>query len=141
MWLATWALNTLISCGKTTDWMVHMLGQAIGGSTNATHGLTLAAVSLAYYNYILPYGLEKFKKFAINVFNVNPSGKSDIEVAKEGLKEMALWMEKLELPLNTTALGVTKEMIPLITKNTIILDGGYKVLTKEEIVKILEESL
>ena len=26
MWSATWALNTLISKGKTTDWMVHMLG-------------------------------------------------------------------------------------------------------------------
>ena len=25
MWTATWALNTLVSKGKTTDWMVHML--------------------------------------------------------------------------------------------------------------------
>ena len=24
MWAATWALNTLIACGKSTDWMVHM---------------------------------------------------------------------------------------------------------------------
>ena len=31
MWTATWALNTLISRGKSTDWMVHMLGQAVGG--------------------------------------------------------------------------------------------------------------
>lgn len=26
MWCATWALNTLVACGKTTDWEVHMLG-------------------------------------------------------------------------------------------------------------------
>lgn len=26
MWDATWALNTLIAKGKSTDWMVHMLG-------------------------------------------------------------------------------------------------------------------
>ena len=38
MWTATWALNTLVSRGKSTDWMVHMLGQAVGGYTNATHG-------------------------------------------------------------------------------------------------------
>ncbi len=141
MWLATWALNTLIECGKSGDWMVHMLGQSIGGATNVTHGITLASVSLAYYNYILPYGINKFKRFAIDVFNVNTSGKTDAEIAKEGLKEMALWMEKLELPLNTSSIGVTKELIPLIAKNTIILDGGYKVLTKDEIIKILEESL
>ena len=26
MWTATWALNTLIGCGKHEDWMVHMIG-------------------------------------------------------------------------------------------------------------------
>ena len=41
MWIATWALNTLVAKGKTTDWMVHMLGQAVGAHTNATHGMTL----------------------------------------------------------------------------------------------------
>ena len=40
MWTATWALNTLVACGKSTDWMVHMLGQAVGAYTDATHGMT-----------------------------------------------------------------------------------------------------
>ena len=48
MWTATWALNTLVAKGKSTDWMVHMLGQAVGGYTNAAHGMTLSAVSLPY---------------------------------------------------------------------------------------------
>ena len=68
MWTATWALNTLVSRGKSTDWMVHMLGQAVGGYTNATHGMTLSAVSLPYYRHIMPYGLNKFKRFATNVW-------------------------------------------------------------------------
>ena len=53
-----WALNTLIAKGKSTDWMVHMLGQSVGACTDATHGMTLAAVSLPYYKYIMPYGLK-----------------------------------------------------------------------------------
>ena len=73
MWTATWALNTLVSRGKSTDWMVHMLGQAVGGYTNATHGMTLAAVSLPYYRHILPYGLDKFKRFAVQVWGVDPA--------------------------------------------------------------------
>ena len=36
MWTATWALNTLVSRGKSTDWMVHMIGQSVGAYTNAT---------------------------------------------------------------------------------------------------------
>ncbi|MGN0690477.1 MAG: iron-containing alcohol dehydrogenase, partial [Oscillospiraceae bacterium] len=68
MWTATWALNTLIAKGKSTDWEVHMLGQAVGAITDATHGMTLAAVSLPYYRHIMPYGLSKFRRFAVNVF-------------------------------------------------------------------------
>lgn len=51
MWIATWALNTFVAKGKTTDREVHMLGQAVGAHTDATHGMTLAAVSLPYYRY------------------------------------------------------------------------------------------
>jgi alcohol dehydrogenase YqhD (iron-dependent ADH family) len=56
MWSATWALNTLISRGKSTDWMVHMIGKAVGAYTDGTHGMTLSAVSIPYYRYICPYG-------------------------------------------------------------------------------------
>ena len=141
MWSATWALNTLISKGKTTDWMVHMLGHAVGAYTNATHGMTLSAVSLAYYRYIMPYGLAKFKRFAIEVWNVNPTGKSDEEVAKEGLAAMEKWMKELGLAMNISELGATKDMIEGMADATFILNGGYKVLNKDEIVKILEASL
>ena len=141
MWSATWALNTLIAKGKKTDWMVHMLGQAVGAYTDATHGMTLAAVSLPYYKHIMPYGLPKFKRFAVEVWDVNPAGKSDKEVAEEGLAAMKKWMEKLGLAMNISELGATKEMITGIAASTFILTGGYKVLTKDEVVAIFTESL
>ena len=141
MWTATWALNTLIACGKDTDWEVHMLGQAVGAYTDATHGMTLAAVSLPYYRYILPYGLDKFVRFAKNVWGVDPAGKSDEEVANEGLACMEAWMKELGLVMNITELGANEEMIEGIAKATLVMEGGYKVLTHEEIVKILKESL
>lgn len=141
MWTATWALNTLIAKGKSTDWMVHMLGQAVGGYTNATHGMTLAAVSLPYYRYILPYGLPKLKRFAIEVWKVNPEGKTDEEIAEEGLKAMEDWMKELGLAMKISELGATKDMIDGIADATLLLEGGYKVLKREEVVAILKESL
>ena len=141
MWTATWALNTLIAKGKSTDWMVHMLGQAVGAYTNATHGMTLAAVSLPYYRYILPYGLPKFKRFAIEVWKVNPEGKTDEEIAEEGLKAMEDWMKELGLAMKISELGATKDMIDGIADATLLLEGGYKVLKREEVVAILKESL
>ena len=141
MWTATWALNTLIAKGKSTDWMVHMLGQAVGAYTNATHGMTLAAVSLPYYRHILPYGLPKFKRFAIEVWKVNPEGKTDEEIAEEGLKAMEDWMKELGLAMKISELGATKDMIDGIADATLLLEGGYKVLSRKEVVEVLKESL
>lgn len=141
MWTATWALNTLIAKGKTTDWEVHMLGQAVGAYTDATHGMTLAAVSMAYYKHIMPYGLAKFKRFAKNVWGVDPAGKSDEEVANEGLASMENWMKELGLVMNITDLGVTPDMLEGLADATLIMDGGYKVLSREEVIDIFKNSL
>lgn len=141
MWTATWALNTLIAKGKTEDWMVHMLGQAVGAYTNATHGMTLSAVSMPYYRHILPYGAAKFARYAVNVWGVDQSGKTEREVAEEGLCRMETWMKKLGLVMNLTELGVTPDMIDGIASATLVMDGGYKVLTSDEIKEILKASL
>lgn len=141
MWLATWALNTFVEKGKTTDWEVHMLGQAVGAHTDATHGMTLSAVSLPYYRYILPYGAERFARHAVNVWGVNPEGKSTEEVGEEGLSVMEKWMKKIGLVTNISELGVTEEDIDAVADSTLVMKGGYKVLTKDDIKAILRASL
>ncbi len=141
MWTATWALNTLIAMGKETDWMVHMIGQAVGAITDATHGMTLAAVSLPYYRSIMPCGLKKFVRFAEEVWQVCPDGKTDEEVAAEGLAAMEQWMRTIGVAMNLRELGVTEDMLEAIADATILLDGGYKQLTREDVVTILKESL
>lgn len=141
MWIATWALNTLIAKGKATDWMVHMIGQSVGAYTDATHGMTLAAVSMAYYHHIMEAGLPKFKRYAINVWNVNPEGKTDLEIANAGLDAMEAWMNEIGLVMNLTDLGVKEDMLEGIADGTFINQGGYKVLTHDEIVEILKESM
>ena len=149
MWTATWALNTLVAKGKKTDWEVHMIGQAIGAVTNATHGMTLSAISIPYYCYIMPYALPKFKRFAINVWNVSPfdrrgsdvTAKTDKEIAQEGIIMMSEWMREIGLVMHLAELGVTENLYGPIVEGTFLLDGGYKQLTAEEVVKILKASM
>lgn len=140
-WVCTWTLNTLIACGKSTDWEVHMLGQAIGAVTDATHGMTLSAVSLPYYRLVMPYGVEKFARFARAVWNVDDSGKSEREVAEAGLEAMSEWMDQIGVVKSARELGLTEENIPDAVKATFILDGGYHKLTTEEVEQIFRESL
>ena len=140
MWTATWALNTLVAKGKTTDWMVHMLGQAVAAHTDATHGMTLAAVSMPYYRYILPYGTAKFARYAVNVWNVNPEGRTETEIAYEGLERMSAWMKKIGLVMNISELGATEAMLDGMVKSTLIMDGGYKVMNEKDIRAVLKAS-
>ena len=141
MWTATWALNTLVAMGKDTDWEVHMLGQAVGAHTDATHGMTLSAVSMPYYRHIMPYGLAKFRRYAVNVWGVQEEGKTDEQIAAEGLDRMEAWMKALGLVMNITDLGANEKMIGGLVESTLVMQGGYKVLTKEEIAEIFKESL
>ena len=141
MWTATWALNTFVAKGKDTDWEVHMLGQAVGAHTDATHGMTLAAVSMPYYRLIMPYGLAKFARYAVAVWDVDPAGKSQEAVASEGLTKMEAWMKSIGLVMNITDLGATPEMVDGLVESTLVMQGGYKVLTKEDIRNIFVQSL
>lgn len=140
MWTSTWALNTLISKGKSSDWMVHMIGQAIGAYTDATHGMTLSAISIPYYRSILQAGLPKFKRYAINVWDVEVQDKTDEQIAHEGLDRMEAYMREIGLEMNIKDLGVTEAMFEEIAKKSFILEGGYKVLSHDEIVRILKLS-
>lgn len=141
MWTATWALNTLIGEGKPQDWEVHMIGQAIGAYTDATHGMTLSGVSIAYYRHILKYGIPKFARFARAVWDIPAEGKTDEQLATEGIDALAAWIREIGAASEITSLGVTPDMLDGIADATIILTDGYHTLDHDEIVTILRQSL
>ena len=141
MWSATWALNTLIGEGKKEDWMVHMIGHAISAYTHATHGMTLAAVSVAYYRHIMPYAVKRFARFAKVVWEIPSQNKSDLQLASEGIDALAAWIKEIGAASEISSLGATPDMLEGIADATIILNGGYKVLDHDEVIKILQESL
>ena len=138
MWISTWALNTLVGKGKSQDWEVHMIGQSMGGVTNATHGMTLSSVSIPYYKMIMDKGLKQFVKFARNVWNIEK--KSDKETALAGLKCLEDWMREIGVVLSCKELGANPDNFDDIVKGTFLLSDGYMTLTKEDVYKILEDS-
>lgn len=141
MWTATWALNTFVGCGKAQDWEVHMLGQAVSAVTDATHGMTLAAVALPYYRYIMDAGLSKFARFAQNVWGIDAAGKADEQLAAAGLDAMEAWMREIGCVMNLTELGCDESMLEQLADATFVMEGGYRKLTREEIIAIFRESL
>ncbi|EKO4004230.1 iron-containing alcohol dehydrogenase [Vibrio fluvialis] len=138
MWNATLALNTITGLSKTQDWQVHMIEHQLGAYTDCAHGMGLAAVSLPYYRLIYKFGIEKFVRFATQVWGISTAGKSQEQIAQEGLDALENFTKECGIVTSLEALGATQEMLPAIADSTIILGNGYKTLTKEEVLDILQ---
>ncbi|MDE6785769.1 MAG: iron-containing alcohol dehydrogenase, partial [Muribaculaceae bacterium] len=141
MWTATWGISSIVGSGKVQDWQVHMIGHAIGAYTNATHGFTLSAVSPAYYRHMTDNEVKRFARFATVVWGINPEGKTDRELALEGIDALAAWIKEIGAASDLTSLGVTEDMFGGIADATIIIGTGYKKLDREEVIAILRESM
>lgn len=141
MWAATWALNTLIGRGKKQDWMPHMIGKAISAHTDATHGMTLSGIASAYYNYVMDAGIPRFVSFAKNVWNVSTEGKTERQIAAEGIDALCDWIKEIGAVSNITEFGVTEELIPAIAASTLLNGGGFKPLSHSDVSEILRQSL
>ena len=138
MWCATLGLNTITGVSKTQDWEVHMIEHQLGAYTDCPHGLGLAVISVPYYRYIYKYGLDKFVRYAENVWGVSAAGKTKEEVALEGIDKLAEFIKEMGIPATLRELGATEEMLPLIAKTT-VKGGGYKQMDENDILTVLKE--
>ena len=137
MWCATIGLNTLTGLSKEQDWEVRMIEHQLGAYTDCAHGAGLAAISVPYYKYIYKNGIDKFVRFAKNVWDVPVETMTKDEAANTGIEKLRAFIIKLGLPLTLKELGATEEMLPLIAQST-VQGGGYKQMTAEDILKVLK---
>ncbi len=138
MWCATLGLNTVTGLSKTQDWEVHMIEHQLGAYTDCPHGLGLAVISMPYYRYIYKDGIDKFVRFAENVWNVDTDGKTKDEIALEGIACLENFAKELGIPLTLRELGATEDMLPKIAETT-YEGGGYKYMTHADILNVLKE--
>lgn len=139
MWCATLALNNVTGLSKEQDWNVHNIEHQLGAYTDCAHGVGLVIVSIPYYKHIYKYGIDKFVRFAINVWGVNAEGKAKEDVALEGIEMLSNFIKEIGIPTTLREVGATKEMLELIASSTAIGDG-YKKITSDEILQILTEA-
>jgi alcohol dehydrogenase YqhD (iron-dependent ADH family) len=103
--------------------------------------MALSGVSVAYYRYIMKYAVKRFARFATAVWGINPEGKTEGQLANEGVDSLAAWIKEIGAANEISSLGVTEDMLDGIANATIIRDGGYKKLSHDEVVEILRKSM
>ena len=144
LWASSLAENRILKCGKQGLFQVHMIEHQIGAYTDCVHGLGLASIQAAYYRFIKTTSILatfQLKRFAVNVWGIDPAGKDDIQVAIEGIDALQAWTEKIGAYRTLAELGVTKDMVPKIARSTTILPMKYCKLNSDDIEILLEQCL
>lgn len=140
LWASTMAENRIIKLGKKCDFQCHQMEHQLGAYTDCNHGFGLAVLHPVYYKHIYSYGLPKFVRFAENVWGIERNGRSDHELAIEGIQALADFMKELGLPVTLREIGVNdRTELKVIADSCNISQGSYKKMTHEEILEIFNE--
>ena len=140
MWTSTLSENRLIKLGKRGDFGCHLIEHQLGAYTDCNHGFGLAVLHPVYYKHIYLYGLPKFVRFAENVWGIERNGRGDHELVMEGIQALADFIKELGLPTTLREIGVSdKTELKVIADSCNISQGSYQKMTREEILKILNE--
>ncbi len=141
MWASSLALSGLLAPSKKEDWEVHQIQHQLGAYYDCAHGMGLAAISPAYYRLVCPYGVPRFKRFAINVWGLDPTGKSDLDVAMAGIDALAAFIRDSHMTANLRELGIPDDsLLETISSTCNLRQGGYYTLTREDVLQVLRKS-
>lgn len=140
MWDATMAENRIIKLGKRTDFQCHQMEHQLGAYTDCNHGAGLAVLHPTYYRHIYKDGIAKFKRFATEVWNIFPDGKTDEEIARAGIDALERFIREIGLPATLQELGINGDVdLKAVADSCAIVSGSYRKLTREEIFEIFKE--
>ena len=139
MWDSTLGENRLIKMGKRCDFQCHNMEHQLGAYTNCNHGQGLAVIHPVYYRHIYKNGLPKFVRFAENVWDISPEGRSDEALALAGINALSEFIKEIGLPTTLKELGAEKEQLKEIADSCGISQGSYKIMTHDEILQIFKE--
>ncbi|MCK9910403.1 iron-containing alcohol dehydrogenase, partial [Microbacteriaceae bacterium K1510] len=98
MYCGTMALNGTLPVGVETDWATHSIEHAVSAIYDIPHGGGLAIIFPKWMRYVYKENVERFKRFATHVWGVDPSGKTDEEIALEGIAKTEEFFKRIGAP-------------------------------------------
>lgn len=140
LWDSTLSENRLIKLGKKCDFACHLMEHQLGAYTDCGHGQGMAVLHPSYYRHIYRDGLSKFARFAVNVWEISPEGKSREELARAGIASLETFIRDMGLPTTLRQLGIKdQKQLKSIADSCRFSPGGYRKILPGEILEIFKE--
>lgn len=140
----TLALNDMLNMGYRGDWATHNLEHAVSAIHDIPHGGGLAILFPHWMDYVLDDNVDRFKQLAERVFDVDPSGKSDSDIAREGIAKLREFWNSIGAPNTLANYDIDASTIEAMAEKTVLVRpeyGNFKKLNKKDSEKIYQASL
>ena len=142
IWASAMGENGILKIGKITDFQCHMLEHQLGAYTDCNHGQGLAVIHPVLYRHIYKEGVDRFARFASNVWNISEDGKTKEESALAGIESLAEFIKEIGLPTSFGEMNISDDIdLKAIADSTMLMPGCCKQLDTEELLEILEECM
>ncbi|MCO7127925.1 iron-containing alcohol dehydrogenase [Sporolactobacillus shoreicorticis] len=143
LYCGTMALNGMVSMGFNGDWASHNLEHAVSAVYDIPHGGGLAILFPNWMKHNLDVNVGRFKQMAERVFHVQSEGKTDREVACEGIESLRLFWSSIGAPSRLADYGIDDSKLNLLADRAMARGefGQFKKLNREDVLAIYEASL
>jgi alcohol dehydrogenase YqhD (iron-dependent ADH family) len=144
MLCGTYALNGgMISVGMDTDWASHGIEHEISAIYDIAHGAGLAIVFPNWMTYVYSSRIDRFVQFALRVWHVNPTGKSDEEIALLGIQATRDYFNRIGMPATLTSVNIDESQFDRMAAEAVSFGniGSFQQLDASDVRAILNMSL
>ncbi|WP_044639988.1 iron-containing alcohol dehydrogenase [Risungbinella massiliensis] len=143
LYSGTMALNGTLSMGMIGDWGTHKIEHAVSAVYDIPHGGGLAIIFPNWIRYNLPATAPKMKQLAIRVFGVDPTDKSDKEIAEEGIERLREFWSSIGAPAHLSEYQIDDSKVDLMASRGVINGkvGNVFHLNESQVADILRMSL
>ncbi len=143
MWAGTVSHNDTVGVGRVQDWATHQIEHELSGMYDfVAHGAGLASVWASWARYVYKTDVNHFAQFANRVFDVEVDPSNPEKAALEGIKKMEEFFHSIGMPTNLKELGVPSDKFEEMAEKCMFFGkrkiGGFKILGKEDVIKIYE---
>lgn len=141
MWCGTMALNNLLRLGKEQDWQSHQIEHALSAWYDIPHGAGLAIVHPNLLYHIRKEAESKLARFAVRVWDIDPSGKTDEELALLGIRATRDYFNQIGAPETLSDVGIPADAVEKLADTTQLIRAGYRALERDDVLAILKRSI
>lgn len=143
LYCGTMALNGITQMGLHGDWATHNIEHAVSAIYDIPHAGGLAILFPHWLRHTLDERIERHVKLATRVLGVDSTGKTDREVALEGIEKLSAFWTSLGAPNRLADYEIDHSQIDKMAELASNRGefGNFKSLTKNDVEQILTAAL